>query len=110
MVEEILKDAIAKFNKKAMDDPKLGAEIASLHRVIQFELTDADWYYFVLNKGQIGELFKGKAEKPDIRVICDSKAVAEIYSGELRPMKAIATRRIHVKGSLEDMLTLRKFF
>jgi len=110
MVEQILKDTIAKFNKKADEDPKLAGEIAELHRVIEFEITDGEWYHFVLDHGHIGELYKGKADNPDIHVTCDSETVRQIASGELRPMKALALRKIKVKASLEDMLTLRKFF
>ena len=31
-------------------------------------------------------------------------------SGELRPMKALALKKIQVKATPEDMLRLRKFF
>ena len=111
MVEEVLRDAIVKFNKKAETDPKLAKEITGMKRVIQFEITDAgEFFHFVLENQRVGELQKGQVEKPDIRVICTADVIKQLYSGELRPMKAIATRKIHVKASLEDMLTLRKFF
>ena len=111
MVEEILRDAIVKFNKKVETDPKLAKEISGMKRVIQFEMTDTgEFFHFVLENERVGELQKGQVEKPDIRVICAADVIKQIYSGELRPMKAIATRKIHVKATLEDMLTLRKFF
>jgi putative sterol carrier protein len=111
MVEEVLREAIVKFNKKAEIDPKLAKEISGMKRVIQFEISDTgEFFHFVLENQRVSELQKGLIEKPDIRVICDADVVKQLYSGELRPMKAIATRKIHVKAKLEDMLTLRKFF
>lgn len=111
MVEEVLREAIARFNRKAESDPKLSKEIAGMKRVVQFEITDTgESFHFVLDNKRIDELITGKTEKPDIRVMCDAEVLKQIYSGELRPMKAIALRKIHVKASLEDMLTLRKFF
>jgi putative sterol carrier protein len=111
MVEAVLRDAIVKFNKKAETDPKLAKEISGMKRVIQFEISDTgEFFNFLLENQRVGDLQKGRIEKPDIRVICDAEVVKQLYSGELRPMKAIATRKIHVKASLEDMLTLRRFF
>jgi len=111
MAEEVLKDAIVKFNKKAEEDPKLAKEIAGMTRVIQFDVTDTgEFFHFVLHDQRVDELHKGPVVNPDIRVICSSDTLKQIYSGELRPMKAIATRKIQVKATLEDMLTLRKFF
>lgn len=111
MVEEVLKEAIVKFNKKAETDPKLAKEISGMTRVVQFEITDTgQFFHFVLENQRVGELQNGRVEKPDIRVICDADVVKQLYRGELRPMKAIATRKIHIKAKIEDMLTLRKFF
>jgi putative sterol carrier protein len=111
MVEDVLREAIVKFNKKAETDAKLAKEISGMKRVVQFEITDTgEFFHFVLENQRVGELEKGRVEKPDIRVICDAEVLKQLYSGELRPMKAFATRKIHIKAKLEDMLTLRKFF
>jgi len=111
MVEEVLREAIVKFNKKAETDPKLAKEISGMTRAVQFEISDTgEFFHFVLENKQVGELQKGRIVNPDIRVVCDAEVLKQLYSGELRPMKAIATRKIHVKAKLEDMLTLRKFF
>jgi putative sterol carrier protein len=111
MVEEVLREAIVKFNKKAETDPKLAKEISGMTRVVQFEISDTgEFFHFTLENQRVGELQNGRIENADIRVICDAEVLKQLYSGELRPMKAIATRKIHVKAKLEDMLTLRKFF
>ncbi len=110
-VEETLRSAMAKFNEKARTDQKLASEIKGMKKVIQFEITDTgESFHFLLENQKVGGLTKGQVENADIRVICAAEVVQQVYTGELRPMKAIATRKIQVKAKLEDMLTLRKFF
>lgn len=110
-VEEVLRSAMDKFNQKAQTDQKLAGEIKGMRKVIQFEITDTgEFFNFLLENQKVDGLTKGQAANPDIRVICAAEVVQQVYSGELRPMKAIALRKIQVKAKLEDMLTLRKFF
>lgn len=110
MVEQLLRQAIDKFNRKVDGDPRLARELGGLRRTVQVEVTDGEWYYFVLENSHVGELFKGKVENADIRVMASTETFSQLWSGELRAMKAYATRKLHVKGSIEDLLRLRKFF
>ncbi len=110
MVEELLKETIARFNKKAAEDPNLRAELQNIKKTIQIEVTDGQLYHFVLENAHVGELNKGPAQNPDIRIIASKETIHQLRSGELRVMKAYATRRLQVKGSIEDLLRLRKFF
>ena len=110
MVEQILRGTIDRFNKKAAEDPKLAQELAGVRKVVQVEVTDGDWYHFVLENSRVAGLQKGSTETPDIRVIASTETLQQLYSGELRAMKAYVTKRIQIKGSVEDLLRLRKFF
>ncbi len=110
MVEQLLREAIEKFNKKVADDPKLAKELEGMKRTIQVEVTDGDRYHFVLENARVGELVKGETQAPDVRVIASSETLTQLWTRELRPMKAFATRKLQLKGSIEDMLRLRKFF
>ncbi|MFY9605373.1 MAG: SCP2 sterol-binding domain-containing protein [Thermoplasmata archaeon] len=110
MVEELLKETIARFNKKAAEDPNLRAELQNIRKTIQVEITDGELYNFVLENAHVSELNKGPAQNPDIRIIASKETIHQLRSGELRVMKAYATRRLQVKGSMEDLLRLRKFF
>jgi putative sterol carrier protein len=110
LVEELLRETITRFNKKAANDPKLSAELQDVRKVIQVEITDGEMYNFVLENARVGELNKGQTQNPDIRIITSKETLFQLRSGELRVMKAYATRRLQVKGSIEDLLRLRKFF
>jgi putative sterol carrier protein len=110
LVEELLKETIARFNKKASEDPKLSAELQGVRKVIQVEIAEGEMYNFVLESAHVGELNIGPTQNPDIRIIASKETLFQLRSGELRVMKAYATRRLQVKGSIEDLLRLRKFF
>lgn len=110
MVEALLKETIDRFNKKVEGDPNLKAELQGVKKVIQVEITDGEQYNFTLENAHVGELNKGATQNPDIRIIASSETLHQLRSGELRVMKAYATRKIQVKGSIEDLLRLRKFF
>jgi putative sterol carrier protein len=110
MVEELLKEIIDKFNKKVESDPKLKAEIQGLKKVIHVEITDGEQYHFTLENAHVGELNKGTVQNPDIKIIGSAETLLQVSRGEMGVMKAYATKKIQVKGKLEDVLRLRKFF
>ena len=110
VLEELLRDTVEKFNRKAAEDQNLSKELAGIRKLIQVETTDGDTYHFTLENSRIGAVEKGSAENPDIRVIADTETYTRLATGELRAMKAYATRKLQVKGSIEDLLRLRKLF
>jgi putative sterol carrier protein len=111
MVEAFLNDMIRKVNEKAASDPKFEAELKGIKKLVQVVVTDGDTYHFILENARIGSLSKGPASgTPDIQIIGSTEVMMQLKSGELRPMKAYATRKLQVKGTLEDILRLRKFF
>ena len=109
-VEEYFNAAIEEFNKKGESDAKLQKEMQGVKRLVEIQVSDGDTYHFVLENAHVSGLTKGKIENPDIRVIGSSETFDQLWKRELRPMKALALKKIQVKASLEDMLRLRKFF
>ncbi len=110
VVEELLLQAIEKFNRKVAQDRNLAQELAGMKKKVQIEVSGGDIYHFLLENGHVGGLGKGKVEGPDIRVVASEETLRQLWSRELRPMKALATKKLQIKGSIEDMLRLRKFF
>ena len=110
MVEQYLREMIVTFNKKAAEDPKLAKEFAGVKRLVEIVVTDGQSYHFLLDNSRVGELQMGKATNPEISVTASKETFDQLRSGELRPMKALALKKLKVHASLEDMLRLRKFF
>jgi len=109
-IEEYLNEAITEFNKKGESDPKLANELSGVHRLVQIIVTDGDPYNFVLDNAHVSGLQKGRVDSADITVTASSETFDLLWKRELRPMKALALKKLQVKASLKDMLTLRKFF
>jgi len=101
---------IDRFNRKAEEDPKLASELAGLRRTIQVEVTDGETFHFVLENSRVGPLQKGAIAGPDIRVSASADTFTRLYKGELRAMKALATKQIRINASFDDMLRFRKLF
>jgi putative sterol carrier protein len=110
MVEEFINEMISKFNGKAASDPEFEQELKGLKKLVQVVVTDGDTFNFKLENARVGPLSKGAIEGADITIIGSTETYKHLRSGELRPMKAYVTRKLQIKGSLEDILRLRKFF
>lgn len=110
LVEEYLRQAADMFNKKAEEDPKLRAELQGIRRTVEIDVTDGDSWIFILDNCRVDGIQKGKFDNPDIRVAASKETFDQLRTGELRPMKALALKKLRVNAKLEDMLRLRKFF
>lgn len=110
LIEELLSEAIQRFNRKVQDDPELRNELTGVRKAVQLELEGSDWYYFVLENANVNGFVKGRVDAPDIRVISTAETLRQLWTKELRPMKAIATRKLQIKGSIDDLLRFKKFF
>ena len=110
MVEQFLKEMIDKFNAKAAGDTAFERELQGLRKVVQVEVTDGEKYHFTLENARIGPMSKGPTTNPDITITGNTETYNQLQSGELRPMKAYALRKLRVQGPLEYILRLRKFF
>ncbi|UCE81369.1 MAG: SCP2 sterol-binding domain-containing protein [Methanobacteriota archaeon] len=110
MAEELLREAIDRFNAKVAENHELAKELEGVSKLIQVELEGDDWYHFKLENGAVNALNKGGVENPDIRIITSADTLRRLWSRELRVMKALVTKKLQVKGSMEDLLRLKQFF
>ena len=59
---------------------------------------------------KVEKLYEGTVPDPDITIISDPDTVTKLFNGEMKIMKAWALKKVKVKGSIDDVLRLRKFF
>jgi putative sterol carrier protein len=108
-VKCLLDDLVMKFNQKAERDEALQEELEGITRKVQIDL-GSEQYKFILENKRIGSFAEGRIENPDISLISDSRTIEDLVSGKMKPMKAWALKKLKIKGSLDDILRLRKFF
>jgi len=109
-MRELLEKAVAKFNAKVAVDPSLRKELAGMTRKILIETKEGARFHFILQDQKVDGVRDGPIEAPDITVIADQVTLTGLLKGEIGPMKAMATNKLKVKGSLDDLLRIRKFF
>lgn len=108
-VEEILEEALERFNRKLEEDVRIARELEGMERRIVLRLSDDGSYHFLLKDKKAGPLEKGETEG-DIEILSDSETIVALFKGEIGPMKAIATKKLRINASIQDMLRIRKFF
>lgn len=110
MVRDLLESAVEQFNEKAEKDPKFREDLADKTRTVQFLLDDGRAWNFKLENAHIEGVNDGPLEGADISITSDEETIRGIFDGSISAMRAYATKKIKFKASLQDLLTLRKFF
>jgi putative sterol carrier protein len=89
-LEEVLNTWLAKAKKKMESDEKMKEDLKDFDGVFQLDITDGESYYVSINKGEVGELTKGKADSPRLSVTSDTETIKALMTGEMGAMKAFA--------------------
>lgn len=108
-VKEILQSTIDRFHQKVDCDPKLREEMNGIKKTVNIDL-GCESYNFTLENAHINGLNEGLLDCSDIAIISDPQTVEDLYCGKMKVMKAYALRKIRIKGSMEDVMRLRKLF
>lgn len=108
-VKSILESLVVRFNEKARRDEVLQKELEGVRKRVHIDLGQ-EQYSFVLEDKEIRSFCESSIENPDITVCSDPQTIEALVSGTMKPMKALALKKMRVRGSLEDILRLRRFF
>ena len=109
-LRNLINEAIKKFNDRAATDEKLQKQLKGMDRKVLLEFHDTDPAHFHLCNMSIKDFNDGAIEDFNLRVISDQETLKGLLKGEIKPMKAYAMGKIMFKGSLTDLLTLKKLF
>ncbi|QLH75311.1 MAG: SCP2 sterol-binding domain-containing protein [Methanomassiliicoccales archaeon] len=105
----IFEELVAQFDNKVAKDANLQKELECLTKKVNIDL-GTEKYSFILDNKKVTNFSECLLPCADIVVISDPQTIKDLYSGKMKMMKAWALKKICVKGSLEDVLRLRKFF
>ncbi|MDW5563377.1 MAG: SCP2 sterol-binding domain-containing protein [Methanomassiliicoccus sp.] len=108
-VEPQLQELIAKFNDKVEKDEKIRNELKGVDRKVLIDL-ESEKYNFHLRNERVNDFQTGEIADPDITILSDPATMEGLISGKIKPMKAVALRKLKLKGSIDDMLRLRSLF
>jgi len=90
-------------------DPGVQAALKGFNKTLQFKFTDTkeDWVLRSVN-GTSATLSQETLEKPDIVVTISTDILAGIMDKKVNGTTAYMTRKLQVKGAMEDLMKLQK--
>lgn len=87
-------------------DPRIAP---AMRGPLQFDFTDAGPWHLEFNDGE-ARAMAGKAKNPSLRIEVSTSDWAKITTRRLPPMRALASRRLKLHGSLTSKTKLTKLF
>lgn len=100
---------IDKFHRRMAKDEKARAEVEPITKTLNIDLGE-EQYHMKLEHAQVTVFEEGLLEEADITLITKPEHLDALIEGTLRPMRAYVTKKIVVKGKIEDIMHLKKFF
>ncbi len=108
-MEPVFQEYIEKFRKRMAEDEKARAEVEPIVKTVNFDLGE-ETFSFHLENADIHDFGPGMLEESDITIISKPEHIKALIAGDLRPMRAYLTKKVSVKGKIEDLMHLRKLF
>ena len=105
--EEAL-EALKKVESR-FDDEALKPRFAKFSKTMQFTFPDLETSFTIeVEAGEVRELKEGRVDKPDIHVTTDSTTFIGIMDRTSSPMHAYTAGKLKVKGTMTDLIKLKK--
>jgi len=108
-MEASIQTLIDKFHKKMEKDEEAKKEVMPIKKTINIDL-GTEHYSMRLEDAQIDDFKPQMIDDADITILTTPENLQGLIDGTLRPMKAYVTKKIIVKGKIQDLLFLKKFF
>ncbi|MGD1060038.1 MAG: SCP2 sterol-binding domain-containing protein [Methanomassiliicoccales archaeon] len=106
---QALEDAAQRFNDRTCKDEALKKELVGMSKMVLVDL-GTEKFNFELKDCSVPSINDGPpALPPDITITSDPDTLQKLVSGEMRVMKAWALKKVRIKGSIDDIMRLRKF-
>ena len=101
--------AIDKYKAKIEEDEELKKDLLELVRKVNIDTTDNEGFSFILDKGEILDFKRGKIDgEVEITIHATTADFKLLFTGELKPMKAWATKRLKFDASIDDVMRVKK--
>ena len=105
-VEPMIKRMIEKFEHRVAKDDEVREKVMPVDKTINIDL-GTEFYSLHVKDAAIQEYKTELIENADITLITTPEYLTQLVEGELRPMRAYATKKIQVKGKIQDIMHLK---
>lgn len=100
---------IDKFHRRMEKDPEAKEKVMPVKKTLNIDL-GTEQYSLRMENAQIHDFKPGLLSESDITVTTTPENLDALIDGTLRPMRAYLTRKVQIKGKIEDLLHLKKLF
>ena len=107
--EPIIQQMIDKFQRRMDKDPEAKAEVAQITKTLNIDLGE-EAYSLKLENATVSDFKPELLADADITIVTTAENLEKLLDGSLRPMKAYVTKKIVIKGKIQDIMFLKKFF
>ena len=105
-----IQEMIDKFHRRMDKDEKARAEVEPYVKTLNIDLGE-ETYHLKLEHARVTEFGEGMYEEnADIYLKSTPENLEALINGTLRPMRAYMMKKIILKGKIEDLMHLKKFF
>jgi putative sterol carrier protein len=100
---------IDKFHKKMEKNEDARKEIEPITKTFNIDLGE-EKYSMILKNAHITDFENYILPNADVTLITTPENLQALIDGTLRPMKAYVTKKVTIKGKVQDIMFLKKFF
>lgn len=108
-MQPTIQEMIDKFHRRMDKDEKAREEVEPITKTLNIDLGE-EKYHLKLEHAKVTEFGEGLYDESDITLITKPENLQALLEGTLRPMRAFVTKKVVVKGKIEDIMHLKKFF
>jgi len=91
------------------DEPEMQTAFRGFHKTLLFTFPDLQRdYVLTINADGSAQLAEQNLTQADIKITATSDLLRGIIDRHINPINAYITRRLKVKGNMEDLLRLQK--
>ncbi|MCQ2079131.1 MAG: SCP2 sterol-binding domain-containing protein [archaeon] len=108
-MEAQIKALVDKFNDKMAKDEELRSKVEHLKKSFNIDL-ESEAYSFQLENAKMFDFKSEALEEADVTISCTPENLQKLLDGELRPMRAYLTKKLVIKGKIQDLMFLKSLF
>lgn len=108
-MEPEIQRMIDKFRRRMDKDPEAKAKVEPITKTVNIDL-GSEFYSMKIEHAEIVDYKTELIDDPDITITTTPENLQALIDGTLRPMRAYVTKKVKVKGHIEDILHLKSLF
>ncbi len=108
-MEPEIQKMIDKFRRRMAKDPETKAKVEPITKTVNLDL-GSEFYSMKIEHADVVDYKTELIDDPDITITTTPENLQALIDGTLRPMRAYVTKKIKVKGHIEDIMHLKSLF